>query len=292
MVLRKEIPVRPLFLQQHRRGGRGAGRQHRFLRHGGLRVRPLPDPRQEHPVLPRDFNHHAAQIDLRKSVEDPKEDAEINILGLINLMEAAVKAGSVKKIVFASTGGAIYGDADKIPTAEDYPAWPVSPYGITKLISEHYLHYYQQVQGIPFVSLRYGNVYGPRQNPEGEAGVIAIFSKKILENAQPVINRDGNQTRDFVFVEDVVEANISVLKQDISGIYNIATGIETSINSIYSKLAQIFNFKNKALHATPKPGEQQRSALDCSKAKTAFNWEAKTSFDEGLQKTAEFFQKQ
>lgn len=243
-------------------------------------------------IQPEIINHHAAQVDLRKSVENPLEDASINILGLLNLMQAAVKSQSVKKTIFASTGGAIYGDADTIPTQEDYPAWPVSPYGIAKLTCEHYLYYYQKTFNIPFVSLRYGNVYGPRQNPHGEAGVVAIFARKMLDGEQVIINGNGKQTRDFVFVADVVEANRLVIRNQFSGIFNIGTGEETDVNDIFFHLSKILGSSNKAKYGPEKKGEQKRSALECSKAKEVFSWEAHTSIEEGIKKTAEFFKNQ
>jgi UDP-glucose 4-epimerase len=238
---------------------------------------------------PEVINHHAAQINLRQSVENPIKDADINIMGLLNLMESASKAKSVKKIIFASTGGAIYGDAGITPTPEEYPAWPISPYGVAKLTSEHYLHFYQEVYEIPFVSLRYGNVYGPRQNPHGEAGVIAIFADKMLKGIQPTINGKGKQTRDFVFVEDVVRANSRVLQSGIKGIFNIATGIETDINTIYYKLAINAKYPKKANHGPVMAGEQKTSVLDCSKARREFSWKAEIKIDEGLKRTVKFF---
>lgn len=241
---------------------------------------------------PEIINHHAAQVDLRESVENPLEDASINILGLLNLMQAAVRSKSVKKIIFASTGGAIYGDADTVPTSEDYPAWPVSPYGVAKLTCEHYLYYYQKTFNIPFVSLRYGNVYGPRQNPHGEAGVVAIFARKMLDGEQAIINGNGKQTRDFVFVADVVEANRLVLQDQFSGIFNIGTGEETDVNTVFFHLSKILAKSSKAKYGPEKKGEQKRSALECSKAKEVFSWEAHISIEEGIQKTAEFFKNQ
>lgn len=238
------------------------------------------------------LNHHAAQIDLRRSVKEPLFDAEINILGLLNLLEAAIKTKSVKKIILASTGGAIYGDAKITPTPEDYPAWPVSPYGVAKLTSEHYLHYYQNSFKLQFVSLRYGNIYGPRQNPEGEAGVVAIFCQAMLRGKQPVINGNGKQTRDYVYVSDVVDANSLVLKDAVTGIYNIGTGKETDVNTIFDKLAKLLASDMKKIHGPEKKGEQKRSVLDSSKAKEKFGWEAKISINVGLGKTAAYFKKQ
>lgn len=244
---------------------------------------------QIHPDI---INHHAAQIDLRKSVEQPILDAEINILGLLNIMEAAVRVKSVKQVIFASTGGAIYGDASVIPTPEEYPAWPISPYGVAKLTCEHYLHYYQSAHGIPFISLRYGNVYGPRQNPKGEAGVIAIFSGRLLSGRQPTINGDGKQTRDYVFVGDIVEANTIVLKDNHHGLYNIGTGKETDVNTIFKKLRTLIAPTIQAIHGPVKIGEQRRSSLDTSKAKRELGWQAQTSLIQGLQQTANFFKHQ
>lgn len=241
---------------------------------------------------PEIINHHAAQIDLRRSVREPVLDAEINIIGLLNLMEAAVQIGTVKKVIFASTGGAIYGNAEIVPTPEAHPAWPISPYGVAKLASEYYLHYYQNNFDLPFVSLRYGNVYGPRQNPEGEAGVVAIFCQKMLKGEQPIINGDGKQTRDYVYVSDVVEANAMVLKEEVSGIYNIGTEQETDVNTIFKKLALILAPETKEIHGPEKKGEQQRSVLGCTKANKDFGWKAKTSIDKGLAKTAAYFKKQ
>ncbi|OGY17876.1 MAG: UDP-glucose 4-epimerase [Candidatus Chisholmbacteria bacterium RIFCSPHIGHO2_12_FULL_49_9] len=240
---------------------------------------------------PEIINHHAAQIDLRRSVEEPLWDAEINILGLLNLMEGARQVKSVKKVIFASTGGAIYGDASIIPTPENYPAWPISPYGVAKLTCEHYLHYYQEVHGIPFVSLRYGNVYGPRQNPKGEAGVIAIFSGRLLSGEQPVISGDGKQTRDFVFVEDVVEANAKALSQKAKGINNIGTGKETDVTTIFDELRKQLAPTVKPLYGPVKKGEQRRSSLDSKKALKEFGWQPRTELRNGLEKTAEFFKR-
>jgi len=192
--------------------------------------------------------HLAAQIDVRKSVEDPLEDAKTNILGSLNIIQNFINVNSRKlvsnshkfvKFIFASTGGAIYGDADIVPTPETYPEFPLSPYGICKLSVEKYLNYYWKVFGLPYVALRYANVYGPRQNSKGEAGVIAIFLDKMLSGEKPVINGNGRQTRDFVFVKDVVEANILAMKKNKVGVYNIGTSKETDINTIFRKLKML-----------------------------------------------------
>jgi len=232
--------------------------------------------------------HHAAQIDVRKSTDDPIFDAEVNIIGTLNLFNACVKH-KVKKIIFASTGGAIYGEQDYFPADENHPANPLSPYGVAKLTIEKYLHFYKEVYGISFVALRYANVYGPRQNPFGEAGVVAIFTERLLENKKAIINGDGKQTRDFVFVEDVVESNVLALKYPQSDIFNIGTGIETDINRIFRVLKKETGSKRKELHRPAKLGEQQRSVLGCLKAKRLLKWRPRYSLEEGIAKTVEYY---
>lgn len=234
------------------------------------------------------LNHHAAQMDVRKSVADPGFDARVNIIGLINLMEAG-KNNGLKKVIFASSGGAIYGDADIVPTPETYPANPVSPYGVSKLTSEHYLYYYSKLYGIKYISLRYGNVYGPRQNPHGEAGVVAIFTKKLLNKTQPVINGDGQQVRDFVYVGDIVAANVQALDKDKSVAVNIGTGKGTNINKIFDELVKLTGTGFNQIHGDPKPGEQIMSVLDPSKALKELNWFSKISITQGLSQTVSFF---
>jgi UDP-glucose 4-epimerase len=232
--------------------------------------------------------HHAAQIDVRKSTDDPIFDAETNIIGSLNLFNASVKH-KVKKIIFASTGGAIYGEQDYHPADENHPANPLSPYGVAKLTIEKYLHFYKEVYGINFVALRYANVYGPRQNPFGEAGVVGIFTERLLGGKKAIINGDGKQTRDFVFVEDVVESNVLALKYPQSDIFNIGTGIETDINCIFRILNEKIGSEQKELHGPAKLGEQQRSVLECSKAKGLLKWEPKYSLEEGIAKTVEYY---
>jgi len=240
--------------------------------------------------------HYAAQIDLRKSVENPIENAKINILGSLNLLQNFISINqsnqhklASKKFIFASTGGAIYGEADIVPTPETYSELPLSPYGIEKLIIDKYLNYYFKVFGLPFISLRLANIYGPRQNSKGEAGVIAIFCDKMLSGEQPIINGDGNQTRDFVCVDDVVEANILAMKSKKIGIYNIGTAKETNINTIFRKLKTLTNSKYKEIHAPEKPCEQKRSCLDFSKAEKELNWCPKYDLDKGLKETINWF---
>ena len=233
--------------------------------------------------------HEAAQMDVRRSVEDPIFDAQVNVLGTLNILQNSVK-NAVKKIIFASTGGAIYGEQDYFPADESHPNRPVSPYGITKLTVEKYLYFYKLTYGLQHVILRYANVYGPRQNPHGEAGVVAIFIEKMLQNEQPIINGDGTQTRDFVFVEDVVRANLLALDYPESDIFNVGTAIETDVNTIFRELNKIVGKNIPEKHGPAKEGEQQRSVIDYSKTKKTLGWEPKISLQEGLRKTVEYFQ--
>jgi UDP-glucose 4-epimerase len=233
-------------------------------------------------------NHHAAQMDVRLSVADPIFDAQNNIFGTINLLQAAQKNG-VKKIIFISSGGAIYGEQDYFPADEEHPTRPLSPYGITKLTGEKYVQFYQHVYNLNFVILRYANVYGPRQNPKGEAGVVAIFSSRMLTGGQPVINGDGLQTRDYVFVRDVVNANLKALDYEESNYFNIGTGIETTVNELFHQLNHLTNANAKEVHRAAQPGEQMRSVLNIEKAKKILNWTPQISLNEGLAKTVEYF---
>lgn len=239
---------------------------------------------------PQTVFHYAAQIDVRKSVEDPIKDAKINVLGSLNILENCQKF-KVKKFIFASTGGALYGEADIVPTPEIYPEWPLSPYGIEKLTVEKYLNYYYKVFRLPFVSLRLANIYGPRQNSKGEAGVVAIFCDKMLSGEQAVINGDGQQTRDFVFVDDIVEANILAMGKNKVGIFNIGTAKETSINELFDVLKKITKFNVRAIHDPAKKGEQRRSCLDFSKAKKELGWFPKYDLESGLNETFKWFKR-
>ena len=232
-------------------------------------------------------NHHAAQIDVRKSVSDPIYDTNVNIVGSVNLLQNAVNSG-VKKIIFASSGGAIYGEQDYFPADEKHPEFPVSQYGVAKLSFEKYLHAYKFIYGISYVALRYANVYGPRQNPHGEAGVIAIFTEKMLNGTTPVINGEGKQTRDYVFVGDVVQANVKALDCNQSGAYNVGTGIESDVNTLFRVIAsQIGNFEEK--HGEAKQGEQMRSVISTKKIASVMGWKLTTNLEEGLAKTVAWF---
>ena len=235
-------------------------------------------------------NHLAAQMDVRRSVADPKFDASVNVLGGLNIFESARKH-RVKKIIFSSTGGAIYGEQDYFPADEEHPTRPLSPYGITKLCTEKYLFFYKAVYGINHVILRYANVYGPRQNPHGEAGVVAIFCNKMLKGEQPVINGDGKQTRDYTFVGDVVKANLLALKYDGSNIYNVGTGIEADVNKLFLELRNHLNPSCPEKHAPAKAGEQQRSVISYKKIESELGWKPAVQLEEGLQLTAEYFRK-
>lgn len=232
--------------------------------------------------------HLAAQMDVRKSVEDPMFDAQVNILGTLNVLQQAVKNG-VRKVVFSSSGGAIYGEQEIYPAPESHVTRPLSPYGLSKLCGEQYLSYYQRSSGLQVVSLRYANVYGPRQDPEGEAGVVAIFIQKMLNNEQAVINGNGRQTRDFVFVEDVVEANLAVMGQETQGTYNVGTGVETSVNDLFRILIQHTGSTCKEVHGPAKKGEQARSVIDNTRMRHELSWEPKADLSEGLKKTVEYF---
>jgi UDP-glucose 4-epimerase len=232
--------------------------------------------------------HLAAQMDVRKSVEDPMFDAQVNILGTLNVLQQAVKHG-VRKVVFSSSGGAIYGEQELYPAPESHVTKPLSPYGLSKLCGEQYLSYYQRSSGLQVVSLRYANVYGPRQDPEGEAGVVAIFIQKMLNNEQAVINGNGRQTRDFVFVEDVVEANLAVMGQETQGTYNVGTGVETSINDLFRILIQHTGSTCKEVHGPAKKGEQARSVIDNTRLRHELSWEPRADLSEGLKKTVEYF---
>ncbi len=232
-------------------------------------------------------NHHAAQIDVRKSVEDPAYDAEVNIIGSITLLENSVKHG-VKKFVFASTGGAIYGEPEDIPADESTPPMPISAYGTSKYAVEKYLEYYRHIYSLDFVALRYANVYGPRQNPHGEAGVVAIFCSRILSGRTCLIYGDGSQTRDYVYVGDVARASVLALNSK-SGSYNIGTGVETSVNDLVSELGvasgRVFNTE----YAGARAGEVLRISLEADLAEEVLGWEPRVFLDEGIRNTWEWF---
>ena len=232
--------------------------------------------------------HLAAQMDVRRSVEDPRFDAESNILGMLNLLEAVRKV-SPKKVIFSSTGGAIYGEQDVFPAPETHATRPVSPYGVSKAAGELYLGYYRAQYGLPYVALRYANVYGPRQNPHGEAGVVAIFSQHLVEGKSCTIFGEGKQSRDFVYGKDVARANRLAFESDYVGAVNIGTGKETDINQLYRHLAEAAGRLETAVHAPGKPGEQLRSCVDNRLAKKVLGWEPGVELAQGLASTLGFF---
>lgn len=233
-------------------------------------------------------NHHAAQMDVRRSVKDPAFDANTNIIGTINLLQNAIKY-KVKKFMFASTGGAVYGEQSYFPADENHPTQPRSPYGISKLAVEKYLYFYNAEYGLNYTILRYANIYGPRQNPFGEAGVVAIFTTRLLKEEQPIINGSGEQTRDYVFVGDVVKANLLTLNDTANDIYNVGTGIETNVNQLFHKLNNIIGADKEEKHGPAAPGEQMRSVITSEKLFRKFGWKPSTTLDEGLKLTVDFF---
>lgn len=229
-------------------------------------------------------NHHAAQMDVRRSVADPLFDARVNILGLLNILEGARQA-RCRRIIFASSGGTVYGEQDTFPATEDHTTRPISPYGVSKLAGERYLYFYHREHGIPSLSLRYANVYGPRQDPHGEAGVVAIFTQRLLAGETITINGDGQQTRDYVFVDDVAQANLAALTADCTGTLNIGTSLETTVNTLAEHLQQITGSGDRARYGAAKPGEQRRSVLSWSRAADRLNWKPLVSLADGLEKT-------
>lgn len=241
-----------------------------------------------HKIKPDVLNHHAAQMDVRHSVENPLFDAGVNILGFLNLLEAC-KNANTQKVIFASSGGAIYGDKEPIPATEDHAKEPMSPYGVSKMTGELYLAYYYMAFGMRYVALRYANVYGPRQSSKGEAGVVAIFISQLLAQKTPTINGDGKQTRDYVFVGDVVRANVAALGTSHVGGINIGTGRETDVSTICRLLQRGTNSTIKAVHGPAKPGEQLRSCLETSLAGRVLDWRPEVSIEEGLKRTIAYY---
>ena len=234
--------------------------------------------------------HCAAEINVRESLRDPKKCIDVNVNGSFNLLENCVKYG-VKKFIFSSTGGAIYGDGVKIPTPEGEKEKPASPYGKSKLLLENYLKYFKGSEELDYVSLRYANVYGPRQNAKGEAGVVAIFIENLLSGKQSIINGDGSQTRDYVYVRDVARANLLASDDSVSGIFNVGTGIETEVNEIYKKIIKILGLEVIAEHGPAIEGEQMRSCLDAERLMT-LGWRLRYDLDFGLIETVNYFKKQ
>lgn len=231
--------------------------------------------------------HHAAQMSVSRSVREPLFDASVNLVGSLNLLEAARQVDA--RFLLASTGGALYGDADVLPTPETYPARPVSPYGVAKLSFEQYLYCYGVQHGLRYVALRYANVYGPRQNPHGEAGVVAIFCLKLLADQQPVINGDGRHTRDYVHVADVVRANLLALDADVTGHFNVGTGRQVDVNQVFHLITERIRISVPEVHGPPRPGDQRTSALEASLIAEKLGWRPQITLEEGLEDTVAWF---
>jgi UDP-glucose 4-epimerase len=233
--------------------------------------------------------HLAAQMDVRRSVADPAFDAQVNLVGFLNLMEAARQHG-LRRVVFSSTGGAIYGEQDTFPADESHPCRPVSPYGVAKFCTESYLFFYRAQYGIDYAAMRYANVYGPRQDPHGEAGVVAIFCGRLLEDKVATIFGDGEQTRDYVYVGDVVRANVAAVTATANGPINIGTGIETSVNRLYGILAAVADSDRPVAYTTARPGEQSRSVIAAERAGRELGWHPEVKLEDGLRLTYRYFQ--
>ena len=234
------------------------------------------------------INHHAAQISVSASVSNPLFDANSNIIGTLQLLQNAVSL-KIEKFIFASTGGAMYGEQKTFPASEEQPCKPLSPYAISKLSAETYINYFGTQYGLNTTVLRYSNVYGPHQNPHGEAGVVAIFCERLLKDQQPIINGDGEQTRDFVYVQDIVQANIIALNPQCSGLFNVGTGKETSVNSLTRYLIKASAIAVSIEHGPAKKGEQKRSSIDSAKLLKGFGWKPSVSVEEGLLETFKYF---
>jgi len=236
-------------------------------------------------------DHHAAQMDVRRSVAEPLFDADVNILGSINLIECAKRYG-VKRVVYISTGGAVYGEPEYLPCDENHPINPICQYGASKHTVEHYLYMYKVNYGLDYSVLRYPNVYGPRQDPHGEAGVVAIFTGQMLRNDQVVINGDGEQERDFVYVGDCARANLMAIQASQGlGIINLGSGRGTTVNEIFEKLRGITDYGREARHGPAKVGETRKIYLDASKAQRELGWQPTTELEEGLKNTVEYFRR-
>ena len=232
--------------------------------------------------------HHAAQMDVRRSVADPVHDASVNVVGTLNLLEAGRK-GSLRQVIFASTGGAMYGEQERFPADEEHPARPLSPYGVAKLSVERYLYFFHAEYGMDAIALRYANVYGPRQNPHGEAGVVAIFLDRLLSGREAVINGDGLQTRDYVYVADIVAANLAAIGRPGFAIYNVGTGRETTVVDLYRILADAVGAAGPATHGPAKPGEQRRSVITSDLLARELGVRPQVQLENGLTRTAGWF---
>jgi len=237
---------------------------------------------------PEVVDHHAAQMDVRKSVADPIYDADVNILGTLNLLNQCVEF-KVRKVIYISSGGAAYGEPVYLPCDEKHPVQPLCPYGATKYMTELYLYMYKQTYGLDYSVIRYPNVYGPRQDPHGEAGVVAIFTGQMMKNQPVKIFGSGEQVRDFVYVADCARANVLLLNQGGGEVFNLGYGIGTSINQIFAALKKVTSYPQDAIYAPAKPGETFKIYLDASKAGQVLGWEPTVDLEQGLTKTVEYF---
>jgi UDP-glucose 4-epimerase len=241
-------------------------------------------------------NHHAAQISVQNSIRDPIFDADVNVKGSLNLIELSLKY-DVKKFIYISSGGAVYGEPKYLPCDEEHPVNPLSPYGVSKHVVEHYLYLYFVNYNLDYLVLRYPNVYGPRQDPFGEAGVVAIFTMRMLKDEEVIINGDGTQERDFVYVDDIVEANVLSLDSSSLGesptdrIFNLGSGRGTSVNEIFKYLSQLTGYRRKPTHGPPKPGEVYKISLSAKRAEKFLGWRERFSLEEGLRETVDWFRK-
>jgi UDP-glucose 4-epimerase len=240
---------------------------------------------------PEVVNHHAAQVDVRRSVAEPQFDAEVNVLGSINVLECAREYGA-RKIIYISSGGAVYGEPVYLPCDEQHPVNPICPYGASKHTVEHYLNVYRQVYNLDYTVFRYANVYGPRQDPFGEAGVVAIFTRQMLRDEQAVINGNGDQERDFVYVADCVQANLLALENGSGRVYNLGCGIGTTINEVFDHLQAITGYRRDPVHGPPKAGETFRICLDAGRAWEELSWKPTVGLEEGLQQTVSYFRQE
>ena len=241
-----------------------------------------------HREKPSIVNHHAAQVNVRLSLADPELDGRINVMGSLNVIKCAIEHG-VKKIIFASTGGAIYGEPELIPVSEKAPTNPLSPYGVAKLAVEQYIRVIAGLNTLPYTILRYSNVYGPRQIVKGESGVIAVFTQRMLEEKKPVIFGDGSHTRDYVYVKDVVSANVLAMNAGAGGTYNIGTGIETDVNKVYDKLESELKTGIKPIHSDEVPGEVRHVALDCGLIRRELGWNPEYDLEKGVGETVKYY---
>ena len=239
-------------------------------------------------LRPEAVFHMAAQASVAVSVDTPKLDAEVNILGTINLLEQCCSTG-VRHVVYSSTGGALYGEPQRLPCTEDHPVNPVSPYGASKYAGELYVEMFGRLHGLDYTILRYANVYGPRQDPYGEAGVVAIFAQRMLKGQELFIFGDGDQERDFVYVEDVARANLLALEQGSGQSLNIGCGIGITVNEIFRRLRELTGYLKEATYEAPRPGDIYRISLDASKARQELGWKPKVALGDGLRRTVAFF---